>query len=74
MELKPDERKDIRQQQTRPVLDALHQWMLLQRQKVPDGSATAKALDYSLRRWEALTRFVDDGRLPIDNNWIENQI
>ena len=73
-ELKPDERKDIRQQQTRPVLDALHQWMLLQRQKVPDGSATAKALDYSLRRWEALTRFVDDGRLPIDNNWIENQI
>ena len=48
--------------------------MLLQRQKVPDGSATAKALDYSLRRWEALTRFVDDGQLPIDNNWIENQI
>lgn len=73
-ELKPDERKDIRQQQTKPVLDALHQWMLLQRQKVPDGSATAKALDYSLRRWEALTRFVDDGQLPIDNNWIENQI
>jgi transposase len=48
--------------------------LLLQRQKVPDGSATAKALDYSLRRWEALTRFVDDGQLPIDNNWIENQI
>lgn len=57
-----------------PVLDALHQWMLLQRQKVPDGSATAKALEYSLRRWEALTRFVDDGQSPVDNNWIENQI
>ena len=48
--------------------------MTLQRQKVPNESATAKALDYSLRRWEALTRFVDDGQLPVDNNWIENQI
>ena len=67
-------RRDIRRRQTQPVLDALHEWMQLQRQKVPDGSATAKALDYSLRRWEALTRFADDGQLPVDNNWIENQI
>ena len=72
--LDADQRKAIRQQQSKPLLDALHQWMALQRQKVPDGSATAKALDYSLRRWVALTRFVDDGQLPIDNNWIENQI
>ena len=73
-ELAAEQRQRIRQQQTKPVLDALHQWMLLQRQKVPEGSATAKALDYSLRRWVALTRFVDDGQLPADNNWIENQI
>ena len=52
------ERKAIRQQRTRPIIDALHQWMTLQRQKVPGNSATAKALDYSLRRWQALTRFV----------------
>ena len=39
-----------------------------------DGSAIAKALDYSLKRWFALTRFLGDGQLPIDNNWIENQI
>ena len=44
------------------------------RQKVPEGSATAKAIDYSLRRWRALTRFLEDGQLPVDNNWIENQI
>jgi hypothetical protein len=37
-------------------------------------TATAKALDYSLKRWTALTQFLDDGQLPIDNNWIENQI
>ena len=68
------QRQEVRQHQAKPVLDALHQWMTLQRQKVPNGSATAKALDYSLRRWVALTRFVDDGQLPVDNNWIENQI
>ena len=48
--------------------------MVLQRQRITDGTATAKALDYSLKRWVALSRFVHDGRLPIDNNWIENQI
>ena len=72
--LTPDERQRIRQARTRPLLDALHRWMLQTRQKITDGSATAKALDYSLKRWVALTRFVDDGRLPADNNWIENQI
>jgi transposase len=73
-ELPPKERQRIRQERSKPLLDALHQWMLLNRQKVPDGTATAKALDYSLRRWGALTRFVDNGQLPIDNNPIENQI
>lgn len=48
--------------------------MRLQRIKITDGSATARALDYTLKRWQALTRYIDDGQLPIDNNWIENQI
>jgi transposase len=41
---------------------------------VPAGSATARAIGYSLNRWAALTRYIDDGDLPIDNNWVENQI
>jgi hypothetical protein len=57
-----------------PILDALYQWLLGQRQKVPDGSGTAKAIDYSLKRWAALTRYCEDGHVPIDNNWVENQI
>jgi transposase len=73
-ELDEEQRLGLRQQHTKPVLDALHQWMILQRQKLPDSSATARALDYSLRRWAALTRFAGDGQLPVDNNWIENQI
>ena len=72
--LSAKERQEIRQASSKPLADAMHEWMLLQRQKILDGSATAKALDYSLKRWGALTRFVDDPQLPIDNNWIENQI
>jgi transposase len=67
-------RLDARRRRSRPVADALHQWMRQQRQKIPDGSATARAIDYSLNRWVALTRFLDDGELPIDNNWVENRI
>jgi transposase len=69
-----DARLEARRRRSRPVADALHQWLRLQRQKVPNGSATARAINYSLNRWEALTRFIDDGDLPIDNNWVENRI
>ena len=69
-----DARGQIRQAQSKPLADAFAQWMLLQRQKITDGSATAKALDYSLKRWGALTRFLDDGQLPIDNNWIDRTV
>jgi hypothetical protein len=73
-ELEPNQRLALRQQHTKPVLDTLYQWKTLQRQKLPDSSATARALDYSLRRWVALTRLTYDGQLHADNNWIENQI
>ncbi len=72
--LSAPQRQQVRQQHSRPLLDALHEWMVLQRQQVAGNSATAKALDYSLKRWTALTRFVDDPQLPVDNNWVENQI
>ena len=41
---------------------------------MPPGSATARAIDYSLNRWAALTRYLDDARLPADNNRVENLI
>ena len=67
-------RQRWRQQHARPVADHLREWLTRQRSKVPDGSAIAKAINYSLGRWEALTRYIDDGDLPIDNNWLENRI
>ncbi|MCE2692603.1 MAG: IS66 family transposase [Rubrivivax sp.] len=68
------ERRRIRQRKSRRVAATLRGWLLRQRQQVPEGSATAKAIDYSLKRWEALTRYIGDGDLPISNNWVENQI
>ena len=47
---------------------------MYERQQVPDGTAIAKALDYSLNRWTALTRYLEDGAIPIDNNRVENLI
>jgi len=73
-ELDADERQRLRQLKSRPIADTLHQWLILQRQKATDGTAIAKAIDYSLGRWRALTRFIDDAALPPDNNHIENRI
>jgi transposase len=69
-----DERRRMRQRKSRRVLALFHRWLLAQRQLVPPGSATMKALDYSLKRWAALTHFVEDGDVPISNNWVENHI
>jgi transposase len=68
------EQERIRQTQSRPVMEKLQRWLQEHRAKVPEGSATAKAIDYSLRRWQALSGFIDNAQVPIDNNWIENQM
>jgi transposase len=69
-----DERLEQRRRRSTPIADALHAWLSAQRAKVPDGTGTAKAIDYSLARWAALVRYIDDARLPIDNNHDEQQI
>ena len=72
--LDAEARLQQRRSRAAPLADALHEWMLAQRARVTEGTATAKALDYSLNRWVALTRYLDDPRLPIDNNHDEQQI
>uniref|UniRef100_UPI00257CAB40 IS66 family transposase n=1 Tax=Pseudomonas sp. UBA800 TaxID=1947344 RepID=UPI00257CAB40 len=73
-EMSDEARWRLRQETAVPIAEKLHEWMLAQRELVPEGSATAKALDYSLKRWVALTRYLEDGAVPIDNNQIENLI
>jgi len=69
-----DERVALRQGRTKPLWAELHAWLQTERDKVPDGSATARALDYSLKHWTALTRNLHDGKVPLDNNHLENLI
>ena len=64
----------LRQQHAMPKLIALHAWLIAQRVKTADGTGLARAIDYSLKRWPALMRYVDNGALPIDNNPAENAI
>lgn len=72
--LVPEDRHALRQQQAKPKLEALHAWLQEIRRTTAPGSGTAKAIDYSLKRWEAINRYLEDGRYPIDNNPVENTI
>jgi transposase len=72
--LDAQDRWRIRQQRAKPIAEQLHDWLVGQRQKLAKADATARAIDYSLGRWRALTRYLDDGNVPIDNNAVENSI
>jgi transposase len=72
--LNDDERHRLRQSKAKPIAEAFHSWLIVQRQKVPNGGATAKAMDYSLKRWQALVHYIGTGDVPADNNWVENLI
>jgi transposase len=67
-------RTQWRQEQAQPLLDSMHVWLRQTRVMVANGAGLAKAIDYSLKRWDALRRYASDGRLPIDNNPVENII
>ena len=70
----PQLRAAMRSWQSRPILARLRRAMeLVRRRTLPQG-LLGQAIDYTLKRWDALTRFVDDGLLEIDNNLIENAI
>jgi transposase len=73
-ELPPEQRWQLRQQRSRPIIDALHRWLTEQRQRLAQADVTAKAIDYALSNWRALTRYVDDANVPIDNNAAENAL
>ena len=70
----PQERLVVRAERSRPLVTELESWLRMQRGKLSRKSETAKAIDYSLKRWTALTRFLDDGRLCISNNAAERAL
>jgi transposase len=70
----PEIRRSIRQTRAKPLLDDLRSWMETMLGKLSRKSDTAAAIRYVLSRWRALTRYVDDGRLEIDNNAAERAL
>jgi transposase len=63
-----------RHERSRPLVIALEAWLCEQRGRISKNSETGKAIDYSLKRWDALTRFLDDGRLCMSNNAAEREL
>jgi transposase len=70
----PDQRLAVRTQRSRVLVDELEQWMRRERRKLSSRNPIAKAMDYSLKRWVALTRFLDDGRICMTNNAAERAV
>src|SRR5271163_3067149 len=70
----PEERREIRNTRSRPLLVSLKQWLEATLDKLSRKSDTAIAVRYALGRWEALLRYCDDGRLEIDNNAAERAL
>ena len=70
----PELRAAVRAWQSRPILARLRRALEIVRRRVLPKSLLGQAIDYALARWVALTRYLDDGRLEIDNNLCENAI
>jgi transposase len=68
------ERVRVRNERSRSLVIELESWLREQRARVSKNSETGKAIDYSLKRWSALTRFLDDGRLCMSNNAAEREL
>ena len=73
-DLAVEERQRQRQARAGPILDAFRLWLEATYAKTGQKSALGKAIQYSLNRWKALVRYVEDGRINIDNNPVENAI
>ena len=62
------------QKLSRPLVDALRPWLEARLQEISSASDLARHIRYGLKRWEGLTRFLDDGRIEMDTNEVENAI
>ena len=68
------ERLAVRQARIAPLIAELEAWMRAERVRLSRHTETAKAIDYMLKRWQAFTRFLDDGRICLSNNAAERAL
>src|SRR5919109_46409 len=69
-----EERRSVRNAQSRPLVEAMKPWLETQLGRIPGGGGLAEAIRYTLSRWPALCHFLDDGRIELDNNSVERAI
>ena len=72
--LAAQDRLRVRQERSRPIIFELQAWLREQRANLSRSNDTAKAINYCLSRWDAFTRFLDDGRLCMSNNAAEREL
>lgn len=72
--LEPTELYGLRQKKTKPVLEEFHRWLLTKQELTPPKGLLGKAIKYTLKYWDRLIRYIEDGRLCPDNNLVENAI
>jgi transposase len=63
-----EERRTVRQERSKPIVEALHAWLTIQLGRVSGRSTLAEAIRYALRHWTGLVLFLDDGRVELDTN------
>ena len=71
--MNPEQRRVLRHLASRPILARIGEWVREQRDAEPLESSFRKALSYVVNQWQALTRFLEDGRLCVDNNRAESE-
>ena len=69
-----DHRQGVRQERSRPIVEALHAWLRNHVDRVSGASDLAKAMRYALRHWPGLVAFLDHGRIEMDTNVVERAI
>ncbi|MBQ6201105.1 MAG: IS66 family transposase [Prevotella sp.] len=72
--LSPEERKAKRQELSKPIMEAMKLWMETEGVKYSESSQIGKAITYAYTRWDNMMRYLEDGRLLLDNNLAENEI
>jgi transposase len=70
-DLSPDERLAVRRRESAPILERMRRRFLDVRPELRPTSKLAEAIDYFMKRWEAFTRFLEGGRIPLDTNLVE---
>ena len=70
----PEVRKAVRQEKSKPIIEAMKLWFEVSLGKVSQTGKVAEAIRYGLNHWDGLLRYLDDGRIEIDSNTVERQM